>query len=417
MKKHFPRVSALVALGVVTALAPARANVLGDLGRSIAGLWQQKVTQQSAARATLSKATATKKRAEFLEERLEKTARLLAVANSDYENYAAQLAQTEARIVRARHRVQISTARYENHRQQFGARLAALQKHGEPSLLSVVLGSDSLADLTRRTNFVRALSEHDSRLQADLKADRLEMARAQNALMEQWQAREKLARATHDERARIAQGQREQAAIWRRVNSSKVAYLQLAAAQQRASNQIGAQIQSLQSRKAQIIAAYDAQSAPRPISRRARSGRTIQTAFESDESYQSAGNGAWITPARGRISSRFGFRYHPILHREKLHTGEDIAAGYGTAFRAARGGRVLYAGWQTAYGNTIIIDNGNGTTTLYGHASKLNVRAGQPVKAGQFIGNVGSTGWSTGPHLHFEVRKNGKPVDPSRFVG
>ena len=104
------------------------------------------------------------------------------------------------------------------------------------------------------------------------------------------------------------------------------------------------------------------------------------------------------------------------MKRTKLHTGEDIAASYGSPFRAARGGRVLYAGWQTAYGNTIIIDNGNGTTTLYGHASKLNVRAGQPVKAGQTIGKVGSTGWSTGPHLHFEVRKNGRPVNPTKYL-
>ncbi|RYG74585.1 hypothetical protein EON80_02335 [bacterium] len=125
---------------------------------------------------------------------------------------------------------------------------------------------------------------------------------------------------------------------------------------------------------------------------------------------------SWTPPARGRLSSRFGMRRHPVLGRVKLHTGDDIAAPNGSPIRAARGGRVLWAGWKKAYGNTVIVDVGGGMTTLYGHASKLNVRPGQPVQAGQHIGNVGSTGFSTGPHLHFEVRKNGRPVDPTRYL-
>jgi murein DD-endopeptidase MepM/ murein hydrolase activator NlpD len=99
-----------------------------------------------------------------------------------------------------------------------------------------------------------------------------------------------------------------------------------------------------------------------------------------------------------------------------MHTGSDLAAGYGSPIRAARNGRVLWSGWKKAYGNTIIIDHGDGVSTLYGHASRLGVRPGQPIKAGEYIGNVGSTGWSTGPHLHFEVRKNGQPVNPSRYL-
>lgn len=125
---------------------------------------------------------------------------------------------------------------------------------------------------------------------------------------------------------------------------------------------------------------------------------------------------SWGKPVSGRLSSRYGMRYHPILRRRKLHTGDDLAARQGTPFRAAHGGRVLWSGWKKAYGNTVIIDDGRGMTTLYGHASKLGVRAGQPVKRGEYIGNVGSTGWSTGPHLHFEVRKDGKPIDPTPYL-
>ena len=401
-----------------------------------------------------------------MEERLEKTARLLASANANYDNYFSQLNRTEAHIVQTRHRVQMVTARYKEHQRRFGLRLAARQRHGEPQLLSVILGSTSLADLSRRATFMRVLSEHDAQLQRDLKADRIELTQAQNALEAQWKERETLARAAHDERARIARGQRQQQTDWQQINASKSALLQLAAARQRASDDIGAQIQNLEARKDQIAAAYEAQAAREraaqraaeraayaqrqaryaaPRSTRRYSGTQRITRYVGRNSRDNSGDGGgetnapmnyaerievgpryaprvdvgqdgWVPPTRGRISSRFGNRYHPILHREKMHTGEDIAAGYGTPFRAARGGRVLYSGWQTAYGNTIIVDNGNGTTTLYGHASKLNVRAGQAVRAGQTIGNVGSTGWSTGPHLHFEVRKNGVPVDPSKYV-
>lgn len=423
--KHLTR-SCLLLVCAVASVPAANANVLGRLSDSISSLWHQKSQKQNAARDALSKARAQKQHAEFLHDRLEKTARLLNQASVNYENYSGQLNRTEAQIVETRHRVQLATARYQDHKKRFGLRLAALQKHGKPQMLSVVLGSSSLADLSRRTAFLRALSDHDSGLQADLKADRLELGRAQNELMAQWSERNRLAHVAHNERTRIARGKREQLANWRAINNSKLALLQLAAAQQRASNGIGAQIQSLQARKTQIIADYDAQSARATEGAGTRPRRQFRTVAasasydspENDEHFADDGHahGGWVAPAQGRISSRFGSRYHPILKRRKLHTGEDIAAGHGTPFRAAHGGRVLYAGWQTAYGNTIIIDNGNGTTTLYGHASKLRVRAGQPVRAGQSIGNVGSTGWSTGPHLHFEVRKNGRPVDPTKYL-
>ena len=441
------RILFLLTAGAVAAMQPrpASANILGDIGSSISSLWTQKSQQQSGAQAALHQATAKKQRAEFLEDRLEKTALLLDRASDNYANYSNQLGQTEARIVTTRHRVQIITARTKEHDRQFGLRLAALQKRGESGLLPVILGSDSLAELSRRASFMRTLNDNDARLQADLRADRLEMARAQNLLMEQWQDRVRLARAAHDEKARIEDGKRQQQAVWREVNRNKTALLRIAAARQNASDSIGAQIQNLEARKSQLIAEYEAQAARERAqireaahqNERNRRSSARYASYSAATSEQSAhfadgdrsdddhsaddhsddnSHGGWRMPARGRISSRFGMRYHPILHREKLHTGEDIAAGYGSPFRAARGGRVLYAGWQKAYGKTIIIDTGNGTTTLYGHASKLNVRAGQSVKSGQNIGNVGSTGWSTGPHLHFEVRKNGKPVNPSQFV-
>jgi murein DD-endopeptidase MepM/ murein hydrolase activator NlpD len=121
-------------------------------------------------------------------------------------------------------------------------------------------------------------------------------------------------------------------------------------------------------------------------------------------------------PADGPISSPFGQRMHPIFHEVRTHTGIDIGAGYGSAVRAAAAGTVVVAGSVSGYGTAIVIDHGGGLGTLYGHLSRLGVHVGSRVAAGQTIGAVGNTGNSTGPHLHFEVRVNGTPVDPMRYL-
>jgi murein DD-endopeptidase MepM/ murein hydrolase activator NlpD len=130
------------------------------------------------------------------------------------------------------------------------------------------------------------------------------------------------------------------------------------------------------------------------------------------------GNGTistWPVPGYYVISSPFGWRTHPITRKQSMHTGTDIVAPTGTQMRAAGAGVVVIAGWGGAYGNMIVIDHGGGISTLYGHGSRLDVREGQSIQANQVIGAVGSTGWSTGAHLHFEVREGGNPIDPLRF--
>lgn len=117
-------------------------------------------------------------------------------------------------------------------------------------------------------------------------------------------------------------------------------------------------------------------------------------------------------PVNGRITSGYGMRVHPILHSRRMHTGIDIGAPTGTPIHAAGNGMVVSTGWRGGYGNCIIVDHGNGRATLYAHCSSISARSGQVVKAGQTIGRVGSTGFSTGPHLHWEVRINGRPVNP-----
>ena len=121
-------------------------------------------------------------------------------------------------------------------------------------------------------------------------------------------------------------------------------------------------------------------------------------------------------PTAGRITSRFGSRIHPVLGYRRFHAGVDFGAPHGTRITAADSGKVIFSGWYGGYGNSVIVDHGGGLTTLYAHASRLTVSEGQSVVKGQAIAAVGSTGLSTGPHLHFEVRRNGNPVDPMGFL-
>jgi len=116
------------------------------------------------------------------------------------------------------------------------------------------------------------------------------------------------------------------------------------------------------------------------------------------------------SPSRGSISSSFGMRWG------KMHKGIDIAAGFGTTINAVLDGTVIYAAWQEGYGNVIKIDHGHGIETTYAHCSAFAVKKDEVVKCGEKIGEVGSTGNSTGPHLHFEVRENGEPKDPQKYI-
>lgn len=124
----------------------------------------------------------------------------------------------------------------------------------------------------------------------------------------------------------------------------------------------------------------------------------------------------FITPTDGPITSPFGYRIHPILGYARLHAGTDFGAAYGSPVWAAKSGEVIFAGWNGGYGNCVIIAHAGGLSTLYGHMSELAVREGAAVGQGETIGWVGSTGASTGPHLHFEVWVGGSPIDPMNVL-
>lgn len=443
----------LLAAVVTISSSPAQATSIGEIGSSIKHLLQERSGKQQTAREARDKASSLKAKAGTVHTRLEKTQQLLLEANDVFENYQHQIKQTEAKIVETRHRKQIVTKRYNYHMKLLGQRLAAMQRTNPMGYLEVLLGARTFSDLSRRIYLFNAILDRDANLQQQLKKDKAELTELQNTLMSQWQQRNKLVQATSQEKSRIYIAQQNVEKYWKEIKSSQYEQWAYAQAQQQSSREIGSMIGDLQSKRATLIAEYNARQAAQRakagqhkvrIARRVKTYKNVtdkhgktkrvpttrvvyedrmvssnqseRTLSEDFSESGGSGEGGWTLPVHAPLSSRFGRRYHPVLHRYKLHTGDDLAASYGTHIKAAKSGTVLYAGWKTGFGNTIIIDVGNGLTTLYGHTSKMVVSPGEHVSAGQYIGNVGSTGWSTGPHLHFEIRKNGSPINPMPYL-
>ncbi|MCX7753428.1 MAG: M23 family metallopeptidase [Blastocatellia bacterium] len=141
--------------------------------------------------------------------------------------------------------------------------------------------------------------------------------------------------------------------------------------------------------------------------------KTLRVHLERERERRSRTPRGW--PIEGPLNARFGIRRNPFGEGYEFHTGVDIEARHGEPVRATADGAVVFAAYWGGYGNLVILDHGNGLTTFYGHLSRITVRVGQTVKRGQIVGRAGSTGRSTGPHVHYEVRVNDRPVNPLRF--
>jgi len=142
----------------------------------------------------------------------------------------------------------------------------------------------------------------------------------------------------------------------------------------------------------------------------------IKKIIQENSVRQSLGSGKFIWPIRGAITSYYGLRRHPIFRTIRMHTGLDVGSRTGNRIVATDAGIVIFSGWWGGYGRAIIIDHGHGYSSVYGHMSKLLVNRGQAVEKYQVIGLIGSSGYSTGPHLHFEIRYNGETQDPLRYL-
>lgn len=275
-------------------------------------------------------------------------------------------------------------------------RTAAQMYRGVGSTMPPVVGAltheGSLGDLALRQHYLRRVGERSAESLTDVRIARLDMADAERSIRQQRRDAESVAAEAQAEESRLGVLRAEQA---RAVDVAKVR-------EQNEQTVLGA----VQARKAEFERAAQRQQA---------ASASVEQVLNSRPR---AGNAAsrFQFPADGPISSPFGWRVHPIFHTRRLHAGIDVGAGYGTAVRAGGSGTVVVAGTITGYGNAVVIDHGGGIATLYGHLSRFKVRVGQSVAGGATIGAVGNTGNSTGPHLHFEVRVEGTPVDPMPYL-
>lgn len=307
----------------------------------------------------------------------------IAVKEQNLVRLAEEIVQTEDGIAAQERKIEELQKKIEKNQAILGERLCLIYEEGECNYLQVLLQAASLQDFLTRVDYLSAILDNDQALieetnhlldEAEVEKQRLE---EQIVILEQQKTDEAKAKVELEEK------RAEKAAL--------LASLEV---------DIEALRQSIESAESELERIIQREEAARGTG--AVSGGT--------------GVFMWPSNASRAITDDYGWRFHPILKVNKLHTGMDIGAGYGTSILAADGGTVIFVGWSNGYGNTTIISHGNGLSTLYGHQSSFSVSQGQTVQRGQVIGKVGSTGWSTGPHLHFEVRVNGTAVNPHNYV-
>ena len=328
------------------------------------------------------------KRLGGLEENLQTT-------NSQIEDSENRLEIATQRLQQLQADLAESQVSYAQRQASTVARLKYLQRSPVSQGWAVLLQSRNLNDFLSRRRNLKLVYQADQKALAKL-TEEANQIKQQKTDIEQKKNEISLIRQQLLAQKADYQGQAElQADLVQRLNSDRVALDAARIQLERDSLSVANLIQKKVAEEEARIAAAKAKSQARNFVR---------------------GSGIMAFPSSGYISSPYGWRSHPVLGRGRLHTGMDFAAGYGATIRAADSGTVLYSGWYGGYGKTVIINHGEGITTLYGHSSKLYVNAGESVKRGQAISAIGSTGLSTGPHLHFEVRKNGTPVNPANYL-
>ncbi len=350
-------------------------------GQSSEGLRQRRSANRSQRSAVRDRLLVTKQHQQHLLQQLATARGELRSAQQRLKAAQDRLEATRRQLRSVREKHAQMKERLDEQNAAFGARLRALYTRGPSTYLAVVLDAEDFTEFVARGYLARFVIEEDAALLDEIEVQRQRFA-AQQAELEELERRQAVERTRHaQETARV----QERAA---RVSTAK--------------SEVDAQRRRLEAQLAQLEA-------------ESRAIESMLAGKRPRYTGPSTWSGRWLMPiAGGRVGSRYGMRFHPILHRWRMHSGVDVGAGSGTPIRAAERGLVIYAGYRRGYGNTIMVDHGGGVVTLYAHCSRLVGPVGQMVARGQTIAYVGSTGLSTGPHVHFEVRRNGKPVDPLR---
>lgn len=311
----------------------------------------------------------TKKRKDEAEDDLAKVQAQLDVAQEKLRKLKMRIRRTSIRLLRAQRALE--------------ARMRDIYMGGEVSYLAVLLQSDDFTDFLNQADYLKIIVKSDAQLISSVKKHKgdLDVQRrsAKETVIELSQLR--------------AQKKDKVDALARLKAAQEDLYARLQAHQKKLSSRID-DLEEISAKKEAQLRAF------------------IRRSYNPSYVPVPRSAGSYIYPVNGPITSYYGYRVHPIRGTTRLHTGLDFGVGYGVPILAADNGVVIHSGWYGGYGNTVILDHGGGYTTLYAHASSLAVRTGQTVRQGQMVSKVGSTGMSTGPHLHFEVRYHGNPINP-----
>jgi len=333
-------------------------------------------------------------------EKLRVTQENLDAALKEFKTVSDQLAQTEEQITKTQAELEKTQANLSRRQDVLSTRIRDIYMHGQLNYLDVVIGAKDFSDFSNRVELLKRIVNSDMELITSIKDERDKINEQKAVLEQERQKQVELKAESAKKKEEVEKRKAEQQAILNKAQNDKATAEQAYNELEASSQQIGDMLRS------------------RAAARAAAASGSDSSGGGSDSSYYQpvSGSGRFIWPVNGVITSPFGYRNHPIFGRQILHSGIDIGVDSGTPVHAADSGVVVEAGWLGGYGYAVVIDHGNGLSTLYGHNSSLNVSAGQSVSQGQVIAYSGSTGNSTGPHVHFEVRANGDPVDPTGYL-
>ena len=322
------------------------------------------------------------------------------LAQQEIDNINEQIALYDQMIAEKAAELKKAQDKEDEQKAALEKRMRAMEETPSLTYVAILFDASDFSDLLSKINDISAIMTSDKQLEDAYAAAREQVEKVKNEY-EQTQNEQKQTKIELDAKKADLEQQIAQATqVIENLESNIEAYK----ATYEAAEQQEAAIQTQIDQKAAELAAQQKAAAEA-----AKNNGTNYTPTNG------TGQFTWTVPSSHTISSTFGYRVHPILGTKRLHAGIDISASSGSTIVAADSGTVLTATYSSSYGNYVVISHGNGTTTLYGHMSKLGCSAGQSVSKGSTIGYVGSTGLSTGPHCHFEVRVNGNLVDPASY--